>query len=52
MSAGNFRSKDDEKNRYFNHKKRFCRLYHQNGEVNDENQGIKFFLGENLNHIH
>ena len=31
-------------------KRDFGKIYHQNGQqINDENQGNKFFFGENLN---
>ena len=52
MKAIDFQLIDDERNDNSVNKRELLEIYHQNGqEVNEENQGIKFFLGETLNYI-
>ena len=52
MSAEDFEMIDDSKIDDSIIKRDFIKIYHQHGaEVNNENQNIKFFFGENLNYI-
>ena len=52
MSAENFQLVADSKIDDSIIKRDFIKRYHQHGaEVNDENQNIKFYFGENLNYI-
>ena len=53
MSAEAFQLIDDSKIDDSLIKRDFIKLYHQHGaEVDDENQNINFFFGENLNYVH
>ena len=52
MSALDFQLIDDSKIDDSIIKRDFIKIYHQHGaEVNNENQNIKFYFGENLNYI-
>ena len=52
MSAEDFQLIDDSKIDDSIIKRDFIKIYHQHGaEVNNENQNIKFYFGENLNYI-
>ena len=52
MSAEDFQFIDDSKIDDSIIKRDFIKIYHQHGaEVNNENQNIKFYFGENLNYI-
>ncbi len=52
MSAEDFQLIDESKIDDSIIKRDFINLYHQHGaEVNNENQNIKFYFGENLNYI-
>ena len=52
MSAEDFQLIDDLKIDDSIIKRDFIKIYHQHGaEVNNENQNIKFYFGENLNYI-
>ena len=52
MSAADFQLLHDEKTDNSIMKRDLGKIYHQNGQqINDENQCIKFFFGENLNSI-
>ena len=52
MSAEDFQMIDDSKNDDSIIKRDFIKIYHQHSaEVNNENQNIKFYSGENLNYI-
>ena len=52
MSAEDFQLIDDSKIDDSLIKRDFIKIYHQHGaEVNNENQNIKFYFGENLNYI-
>ena len=52
MSAEDFQLIDDSKIDDSIIKRDFINIYHQHGaEVNNENQNIKFYFGENLNYI-
>ena len=52
MSAEDFQLIDDSMIDDSIIKRDFIKIYHQQGaEVNDENQNIKFYFGENLNYI-
>ena len=52
MSAEDFQLIDDSEIDDSIIKRDFIKIYHQHGaEVNNENQNIKFYFGENLNYI-
>ena len=52
MSAEDFQLIHDSKLDDSYIKRDFIKIYHQHGaEVNNENQNIKFYFGENLNYI-
>ena len=52
MSAEDFQLVDDSKIDDSILKRDFMKIYHQHGaEVNNENQNIKFYFGENPNYI-
>ena len=51
MSSEDFQLLDDEKIDNSIIKSDFVKIYHQNGQVNDESQGVNFFLGEKLNYL-
>ena len=52
MSAEDFQMIDDSKIDDSIIKRDFIKIYHQHSaEVNNENQNIKFYFGENLNYI-
>ena len=52
MSAQDFQLIDDSEIDDSIIKRDFTKIYHQHGaEVNNENQNIKFYFGENLNYI-
>ena len=52
MSAEDFQLIDDSKIDDSIIKRDFIKICHQHGaEVNNENQNIKFYFGENLNYI-
>ena len=51
MSAEDFQLIDNSKSDESNIKRDFIKLYHHHGaEVNNDNQNIKIYLGENLNY--